>query len=135
MSTQASPDTSSAGNIIHQHAYELSGTYVVDGPRHRRISTSAEAGAGDACLAPGRLRSIHHPINNAYRPAGVFGVSAEYALSKHLAIHAAYRALLYKAPQAYPTYGAVVPPAPSNLTLSSEPVIGLTYRFRSTNAE
>jgi hypothetical protein len=124
-----------SGNIIHQHAYEISGTYVIDGPRHRRISTSAEAGAGLLAFLPADSSQSAEPLGNAFRPAGAFGVSAEYALSKHLAIHAGYRGLLYKAPVAYPTYGATIPPAPNNLTLSSEPVIGLTYRFHPTREE
>ena len=69
------------------------------------------------------------PVANAYRPEAVFGASAELALTKHLALHAGYRALLYKGPSAALTYGSIVPTTPGNLTLSSEPVIGLTYRF------
>ncbi len=125
----------SEGNIVRQHAYELSGTYVVQGPHHRRFSTAAEAGIGLLALLPADSDLTTIPVGNTFHPEGVFGVSAEYALSKHLAIHAGYRALLYKAPEAYPAYGAVVPPAPNNFTLSNEPVIGLTYRFRPTREE
>jgi len=122
-----------AGNIIDEHAYEASATYVVQGPHHHRLSTTAEAGAG--------ILAFHHvnqalsadPVSNVVRPAGFFGVAAEFALSKHWAIHTSYRAALYRAPTAYPIYGSVIPPAPNNFTLSNEPVIGLTYRFHEAS--
>jgi hypothetical protein len=126
---------SSEGNIISQHLYELSATYVVEGPHHRRLSTSAEAGAGLLAFQPVNAYLTTLPVGNHFRTAAVFGASAELALTKHLALHAGYRALLYKAPSAYITYGTTIPAAPTNLTLSSEPVIGITYRFRATKEE
>jgi hypothetical protein len=123
----------SEGNIVRQHAYEFSGTYVVQGPRHRRISTAAEVGAGLLALLPADPDLTALPVGRSLLPEGVFGVSAEFALTRHLAFHAGYRALLYKAPVAYPTYGTTVPSAPNNLTLSNQPVVGLTYRFHEAN--
>jgi hypothetical protein len=124
---------SSSGNIVDENAYELSGTYVVEGPRHRRISTAAEAGAGLLALLPASPNRSTVPVGNAYRPAAVFGASAEFTLTKHLALHAGYRALLYKGPSAALTYGSIIPTTPGNLTFSSEPVIGLTYRFHEAS--
>ena len=120
---------SSNGNIVDENAYELSGTYVIQGPHHHRISTAAEAGAGLLALLPASPNLSAVPVANAYRAAAVFGASAELALTKHLALHAGYRALLYKGPAAALTYGSITPTTPGNLTLTSEPVIGLTYRF------
>ncbi len=125
----------STGNIVHQHVYEFSGTYVVQGPRRRRVTTYAEAGVGLLDLLPADRTSSTVPVYNAVRPAGIFGISAEYALTKHLAIGAGYRGLVYKAPATYATYGAIIAPAPNNLTLSNEPVIGLTYRIHATREE
>jgi hypothetical protein len=122
----------SLGNVVYEHVYEFSGTYVAQGPHRRRISTSAEAGAGILAFRPPSSNLASPLVSNAVRPAGVLGIAAEYALTKHLALTAAYRLLLYKAPSAYSTFGSIVPPAPNNLTLSNEPVLGLTYRFHPT---
>jgi hypothetical protein len=122
-----------AGNIIDEHVYEASATYVVRGPHHHRLSTSAEAGAGILAFRHINQTLSADPVSNVVRPTGIFGVAAEFALSRHWAIHTGYRAALYRAPTAYPTYGSVVPPAPNNFTLSSEPVIGLTYRFHEAS--
>jgi hypothetical protein len=130
-----SPGSSGEGNIVYQHVYELSGTYVVQGPHHRRISTSAEAGAGLLAFLPANTEQTTLPVGNSFRAVGVIGGSAELALSRHIAIHVGYRGLFYKSPTVYPTYGTSIPPAPNNLTFSNEPLIGLTYRFRPTRAE
>jgi hypothetical protein len=133
--TSSGGQTSSLGNVVYEHVYEFSGTYVVQGPHHRRISTSAEAGAGVLAFRPPSSNLDSPLVSNAVRPTAVLGIAAEYALTKHLALTAAYRLLLYKAPSAYSTFGSIVPPAPNNLTLSNEPVIGLTYRFHPPRAE
>jgi len=126
---------SKEGNIVNQHIYEVSGTYVVQGPSGRRISTSAEAGAGLLAFRRANVDHTSVPVSNAFRPGGVIGVSAEFAVTKHWAFHTGYRAVLYKSPSAYPTFGSVVPPTPNNLTLSSNAVIGITYRISSTRNE
>ena len=122
---------SKSGNIIDEHAYEASLTYVVQGPRHHRLSTSAEVGAGVLAFRHENPKLSAVPVSNANRPTGIFGVAAEFALNQHWAIHTGYRAVLYRAPSAYPIYGSSIPPAPNNFTLSNEPVLGLTYRFHS----
>jgi hypothetical protein len=131
----SAPVTSTAGNTVYEHAYELAGTYVVQGPHRRRISTSAEAGAGLLAFLPPGTNIGNPPLINAYRPEAVAGVSAELALTRHISLHAGYRALLYKAPASYygSSYGVAVPSDPGNLTLSSEPVLGLTYRFHEAS--
>jgi hypothetical protein len=122
-----------SGNIVKERIYELSATYVVQGPHRHRITTSAEAGAALLAFHPTNPNQSISPPHATNLPAGVFGVSAELALTRHLALHAGYRALLYDIPANYPTYGATVPSAPGNLTLTSEPVAGITYRFHPTS--
>ncbi len=131
------PVTTTAGNTVYEHVYEVAGTYVVKGPRYRRISTSAEAGIGLLAFLPPGTNIGNPPLLNAYRPEAVVGISGELALTQHLALHAGYRALLYKAPTSYygTSYGVAVPSDPGNLTLSNEPVIGLTYRFHPSREE
>ena len=131
--TVATPDTTGSGIIINERIYEFSGTYVVQGPHRHRISTSAEAGAGLLALLPTDPNGYGEGASNTVRPTGVMGVSAELALTRHWALHAGYRALLYKAPTYYSTiFGSDIPPAPRNITFSNEPVVGITYRFGKT---
>ena len=116
-----------SGTAITHHNYELAGTYVVQGPHHRRLSTSIEAGAGVfAILSTDQWTS---PTSNtrAYRAAAIAGFGSEFALSKHWALYAEYRAQLYKSPAIYHTSGSPLPT--STLTFTSNPILGLTYRF------
>jgi len=128
--TYSTAGNSTLDNSVHQHVTELSGSYVVESQRHHRISTAAEAGASLLVLIQANPNSSTAPVGNTLRPAAVVGASVEFALSRHWAIHTGYRALLYNAPAAYSTYGSTIPTAPNHLTLSSEPVVGFTYRFR-----
>jgi hypothetical protein len=124
--------SSNEGNVINQHVYEVSGTYVVQGPSRRRISTFADAGAGLLAFRPANVVLAAEPVSNTNRATGVIGVSAEFAVTKHWAFHTGYRALLYKSPAAYPTYGATVARGPGDITLSSNAIIGITYRLSPT---
>jgi hypothetical protein len=121
----------SAGISVPENVFELSGSYVVRGPRHRSVSTSAEAGAGILDFHPTNPNASLG-VSNSVRSTAVFGVSADIALTKHFALHAGYRALLYKSPPAYLTENFTVP-ASGNLTFSNQPVIGLTYRFHESS--
>jgi hypothetical protein len=118
---------SGGGIVVPQNVFELSATYVVRGPRYHRIQTSAEAGAGVLDFHPSNPIAALG-VSDSLRSTAVLGVSAELALTKHFAVHAGYRAMLYKTPPAYLTSGFTVP-ASGNLTFSNEPVLGLTYRF------
>ena len=120
-----------AGIVVPENVFELSATYVVQGPHHRRLSTSAEAGAGVLDFHPTNPNVILG-VSNSLRSTAVLGISAELALTKHLSLHAGYRALLYKSPPAYLTYDVNIP-TPGNLTLSNEPVLGVTYRFHTSS--
>jgi hypothetical protein len=131
----STPGSSTSINAVNQHAYEVSGSYVVQSPRRHHVSVSTEAGAGLLALIRSNPGLSSAAVASAYRPAAVVGASVDFALSKHWAFHTGYRALLYRAPAAYSTYGSIIPTTPGNLTLSNEPVIGLTYRFHPTSAE
>lgn len=129
----STPANSASLNSVNQNVTELSGSYVVESKRHHRIYTSAEAGASLLSFVHSNPGLSTAPVGNAFRPAGVVGASVEFAIKKHWAIHTSYRALLYNAPAAYSTYGSLVPTTPNQLTITSEPVVGLTYRFHPAN--
>ena len=131
--TYSPPSGGSAGITVPQNAYELSATYVVRGPRHRQVSTYAEAGAGVLAFHPTNPNSALG-VGNVLRSTAVFGISADLALTRHWSLHAGYRALLYKSPPAYIATGFDIPTA-GNLTFSNQPVLGLTYRFHPTREE
>lgn len=116
-------------NIRHQ-IYEVSATYVAQGPHHRRLTTSVEAGASvlnfhyrDDYISPTPATTY-----STYRAAAVVGVGAEYAISKHWGLRAEYRALAYRPPYvANPGDTSITPT--TSLTFSSNPIVGITYRF------
>lgn len=117
--------TTSGDQGIIGRTYELAGTYVVRGPHRGNINTYVEAGAGVMALLP----PFSDPGNDYnISPAGIVGVSAEVPVSKHFGIHAAYRAQVFKGPDfhADPT---IHPLANSNILISQEPSVGITYRF------
>jgi hypothetical protein len=131
--TSTSSGSYSTGSYpIAQSIYELSGTYTVQGPRHDRLSTSVEAGA--SLLAFSSINPYPIPSTNvhSFHAAAVAGIGSELALSKHLALHAEYRVLLYKPPAFYVNDTA---PTSGNLTLSNEPVFGITYRFGTSGED
>jgi hypothetical protein len=113
--------------------YELSGTYVAQGPHRGRFTTSAEAGAG--VLAIQSVDTTDYPTTNvhSFRPTAIVGVGTELALTRHWGIRAEYRALLYKPPAFASTGGASVPAGP--LTFTSQPILGITYRFGANGAD
>lgn len=110
---------------VKGRVYELAGTYVVRGPRREKLITYVEAGAGVmAILPPFPDTASDYNIS----PAGIVGVSADIPLSKHFGVHAAYRAQVFKGPD-FHANPAVYPLANSNILISQEPSVGITYRF------
>jgi hypothetical protein len=125
--------TNVAPNTISEGIYELSGTYTVQGPHSRRINSSLEAGGGLVAFSSINPYQSTTANTHTFRPAAVIGAATELALSKHWALRAEYRALFYRTPDIYPShYPANGTPTPGNvaLTFSSQPTIGITYRFR-----
>jgi hypothetical protein len=110
---------------INGRVYELAGTYVVQGPHRGRLSSSAEAGGGLMAFLPAQ-KSAYTSYN--LRGAAVLGVAANVALTKHLSLHAAYRAQAFKGPDfEYSFFGSAIPV--TTTLFSQEPSLGITYRF------
>jgi opacity protein-like surface antigen len=118
--------TSGLNSDLNGRVYELATTYVVQGPHHGAVSTSVEAGAGMMAFLPTQ-QNYYTSTSNNLRAAAVVGVNAEYALTKHLAIHAAYRAQVFKGPDF--NYSGPGAPATASTLFSNEPMLGITYRF------
>jgi hypothetical protein len=133
--TYAASPNINVRNIVNERLYELSGSYVVQGPRHRRITPSAEAGAGLLAFQPVSPNQSSQPVSHAERPVALVGVAAEFILTKHLSLHAEYRVLLFTAPGSYFAYGSDIPTPPGNIVVSSNPSIGITYHFRPTREQ
>ena len=103
----------------------------MQGPRHGRFSTSAEAGASLLSFSSTNPYLTSPASVHSFHAAAVAGIASELALSKHWALRAEYRAQLYKPPAFYVTNTA---PTSGNTTLSSNPIFGITYHFASTGS-
>jgi hypothetical protein len=123
---------STGGFALAQRIYELSATYNVQGPRHHRLSTSVEAGGSLLAFSSTNPYSTTSATVHSFHGAAVVGVASELAFNKHWALRAEYRALLYKPPAFYDTVSV---PASGNLTLSNNPILGITYHFGSTGID
>ena len=129
--TSTSSNTSSTGlGLVNTQVYELSGTYVAQGPHRRRLTTSVEAGASVLDFHPNPNQSQTTSI----RAAAVVGVGAEYALTRRFSLHAGYRALIYKAP-AFSDTDVIGTFASTNTVFSSNPILGITYRLGATGSD
>lgn len=121
-------NSSNAGFQVNmeRRIYEVSGTYVIQGPHRGALSTSAEAGGGLMTFLPSSNSS---DTRSSVRGAGIVGVSAEFDLTKHLAVHTGYRLRVFKGPdlESDGTFSAI--PVTSTTLFSNEPVMGITYRF------
>ncbi|MGA8940255.1 MAG: hypothetical protein WB439_13920 [Acidobacteriaceae bacterium] len=102
--------------------YEVAGTYVVQGPRLRRLTTSAEAGAA--------LVATTYDNSHTFHPAAVIGIGSELALSRHWGLRAEYRAQFYKSPALFSTIAPLgISVSSSNNTFDSNAIVGVTYLF------
>lgn len=109
---------------VNSRVYELAATYVVQGPHHGRLTTSAEAGAGFMGFLP-TTASTETSYN--LRGAAVVGVAAEVSLTKHVAMHVGYRGQAFKGPDF--KYSAFTGPVATTTMFTNEPALGITYRF------
>jgi hypothetical protein len=101
---------------------EIAGTYVLQGPHHGRLTTSADAGAALVATTSDNSRTYH--------PAAVLGIGSEVAFSRHWGLRAEYRAQFYKSPAVFSAtapLGASV--SSSNNTFDSDAIVGITYLF------
>ena len=117
--------SSGAGQTdINGRLYEVAGTYVLQGPHRGIVSTTVEGGAGIMAVLPSVKSS---GTGKNMRGAAIVGVSAEFAVSKHLAIQTSYRMQVFKGPD-FQSTGTIVPITTTTL-ISNEPMVGITYRF------
>jgi hypothetical protein len=117
-----------SGGHVNSQVYEAAGTYVLQGPHTRRISTAVDAGAALMTFVPTADPSASY----VYRAAGVLGASADYAFSKHWAARATYRAQLFRIPDF--RYNGSGVPVVTSLVVSHEPAVGIVYRFGKPDA-
>jgi len=121
--SNSSPLAFAAGSI-GSNVFEVTGTYVVQGPRGKQISSFADAGGGVVAFVPSQITQA---ITSNYRPAAVAGAGVEYHLSRHWGVRAEYRGLFLVSPTF--NYEGTALPVASHKMLSSEPTLSLTYRF------
>jgi hypothetical protein len=117
-------------DLVNTQVYEIGGTYVVQGPHRRRLTTTVEAGASMLDFAPNANQSQTTSI----RPAAIVGVGAEYALTKRFSLRAGYRAQIYKGP-AFSNIYTVGAYTTTNTVFSSNPILGFTYRLGRANTD
>ena len=111
---------------VAAHVYSFAGTYVVQGPHHGNVSTTAEAGTALIAFLP--LPDANGSTGGAnVRPAAVLGVGAEIGVTKHIAINAGYRLQIFKGPD-FRSSNAGLPQITTTL-VSNEPSVGISYRF------
>ncbi len=124
IASTSSHTDSSGPYLVNTMVYELGGTYVVQGPHRRRLTTSVEAGASLLDFVPNQNDSQ----TSSMRAAAIVGVGTEYSLTKRISVRVEYRAQIYKAPafsDANITGGLV----PTFTVFSSNPILGVTYHF------
>jgi opacity protein-like surface antigen len=124
---------SSAGpqefGYLHQgsigvNMYEVSSSYVVQGPKNHRVETFAQLGGGVLAFQPVQNPS---PYWVMFRPVMTFGSGLNYNLSQHWALRAEYRGLFYKNPDFTGASSNV--PTSKFYNVTSEPTISVVYRF------
>ena len=113
----------SAGSL-DSHMYELTLAYAFYGPRSRRFRTFGQIGGGGLFFEPINAGFAHEQT----RPAMVFGVGAEYDVSRHFSVRAEYRGLFYKMPDFAIDNGF---PKQRLFSVTNAPAISLVYRFKS----
>jgi opacity protein-like surface antigen len=104
--------------------YELTLAYAFYGPRSKRFRTIGQIGGGGLFFEPINASFAHQET----RPAMVFGVGAEYDVSRHFSLRAEYRGLFYKMPDFGIDNGF---PKQRLFTVTNTPAISLVYRLRT----
>ena len=116
---------------IGTNAYELTGAYVVHGPKGRsRFVPFAQLGGGFLVFLP---TPSTQPVSYVYRGAGVAGAGVNFRISEHLSFRAEERALYFKSPGF--RYGAAShvastdPPIPvtERYTVAQQPTFSIVY--------
>jgi hypothetical protein len=110
---------------INSRIFEAAGTYVVEGPHHKRLSTSVDVGGALMAFLPNG--GADPAANVSYRPGGVLGVNVDYAITKHVGARAGYRAQIFKSPSF--RYNGSTIPVTTPYLVDNEPWLGVTYTF------
>jgi opacity protein-like surface antigen len=115
------------GPIASQQAnvHEITGAYVLDVGRGRRLDPFLLAGGGALIFSP-ISNSTNSTFGSTTQTAGtfVYGFGLNYRLVHALGVRLQYRGLIYKAPD----FG-VSEISTGSWSHSAEPSIGLTYSF------
>jgi opacity protein-like surface antigen len=120
------PTSSFARGSIGTNMYELTGAYLVQGPRAKHFDTFAQLGGGVLSFLPTQDPS---PYAVQFRPTMVFGAGMNYKLSKHWGLRAEYRGLFLKNPDFNGERGIGSVPTSKLFTVTNEPTISIVYRF------
>jgi opacity protein-like surface antigen len=115
----------SAG-ALDTHMYEFTLAYAFYGPRSKRFRTFGQLGGGGLFFEPINAIFAHQET----RPAMVFGVGAEYDVSRHFSVRAEYRGLFYKMPDFGIDNGF---PKQRLFSVTNTPEISLVYHIRSSS--
>ena len=117
---------------IPSNVYETSLAYHVQNHITKRLTGFVDVGAGALTFLPvhrgADARNFVPHANSAlvpsvtFRPAFVTAAGVDFHFSRHLALRAEYRGLIYK----YPDFGGTVG---RSLTLTSQPTVSLVYQF------
>jgi len=108
---------------IGTNVYELTATYVVQGPKSHRLTTFAQLGGGTLAFLPTQDPS---PYAVQFRSAMVFGAGINYRLSEHFGLRGEYRGLFYKNPD-FSRNGPF--PTTKLFTVTNEPTLSMVYAF------
>lgn len=111
---------------IGTNMYELTGAYLVQGPKVSRFDTFAQLGGGVLSFLPTQDPS---PYAVQFRPTMVFGAGVNYKLSKHWGLRAEYRGLFLKNPDFNGEQGGSSVPTSKLFTVMNEPTLSIVYRF------
>lgn len=120
------PTSNFARGSIGTNMYELTGAYLVHGPRAKRVDTFAQLGGGVLSFLPTQNPS---PYSVQFRPTMVFGAGIDYKLSQHLALRAEYRGLFLKNPDFKGDNGVGSVITSKLFTVTNEPTLSIVYRF------
>jgi outer membrane autotransporter protein len=111
---------------IQSGVHQLTGSLVLNLPSRpsSRISPYVIVGAGALMFDPTGSQFNLPGAQLQTKGAFVYGVGADYAMSKHISLRAEYRGLLYTTPDF--GLGGL---ATNNLTHTAMPSIGVAFRF------
>jgi len=102
------------------YSHETTGVFVYRVP-FKKIDVFGLAGAGAIVFNPKDLRGVDYQARAAF----VYGVGADYNLTRRLFLRAEYRGLVYNSP----TYNIAGLAGVDRTTHRAEPSMGLGFRF------